>query len=120
MSNVKRVTVGYQGENYIIQAVLCHIKTMVHRHAFKNHHLDCKLEQNGQRKDTVRMTSHRHGNLNTYTSWEISPCLDSKASGFCLGSGTAVAPSGGRDGKQKNWPEGRAANTLNMHITARR
>jgi hypothetical protein len=52
-----------------------------------------------------------------YTAGELSPCLDSKASDLCLGSGTVVAPSGGIDGKQKNWPEGRAVNILNMEIT---
>lgn len=62
------------------------------------------------------VTSHKHGNMNTYTARELSPCLASKASGLCLGSGTVVAPSGGRDGKQKNCPEGRAANTRNVQM----
>jgi hypothetical protein len=54
------------------------------------------------------------------TAVPLSPCLDSKASGLCLGSGTVVAPSGGIGGKQKNWLEGRAANITNMEMTARR
>lgn len=51
------------------------------------------------------------------TAVPLSPCLDSKASGLGLGSGTVVAPSGGIGGKQKNWLEGSAANITNMEMT---